>query len=1130
MKHALHSCLLWGKFSIGFLSWPELRKIIFIMKLTVFIILLISLKVNATAYSQEVTLNEHNEKIEKIFQLIRKQTGYNFLYKNEVLSKLPRVSIAKSGTLEHVLEELLNKQNLNFKIIEKTILVSKGRVGSNSKTAPFKDVMGIVKDSTGVTLIGVSVTIKNKPGKGTGTDVNGKFILNVEDSDILVFSYTGYVTMEVPVKGQTVINVVMKENNSVLDELVVVGFGAQKKISVVGAQASIKPADLQIPVRSLNNALGGRVAGIVSVQRSGEPGGGDNADIWIRGISTFSNNLSKPLVLVDDVPRSFSDVDPEDIESFSILKDASATAVYGVRGANGVIIVKTKSGTPGKSKFNFRYNEAITSFTKLPEFADGVTYMRMSNEALANNGAPARYSDDAIQLTQSGADRYLYPNVNWYKELFNDFGSNRRANLNINGGSERAVYYVATSYYDEKGMYKTDELANYDSQVRLKRYNLTSNITLKPTSTTTIKLGVQGYLSNVNFPGSNSEDIFEKAFFMTPILHPTKYEDGKIADVATSSVQNPYALLTQTGYANQWRNQLFSNLRLTQELNFLTKGLSVTGMFSFDAYNYVSLRRTKTPDTWLANGRDAEGNIIYQPVRQGTEYLAYERVNTGSRTFYNEAALNYSRTFGKHSLGAMTLFNQSDEINTQAGSLETSLPYRFRGLAMRTTYGFDNKYFAEFNFGYNGSENFLPEKRYGFFPSVGLGYVISEEGFFSSIKNHVQLLKIRGSHGKVGNSNIGGRRFAYLGTVKSTSGVYGFGRTPKGFNGLDIDEFAVDVTWETSTKTNLGLDLNTFNNNLVLQLDVFREHREGIFLRRNSLPSYVGILNNPYANVGIIDNKGIDGSVTYNGKIGKDFSFQLMGNFTFNRNKIVEDDLPDPAYPWLATKGLKVGQRQGYLSLGYFQSQEEIQNSPRQAGTIAPGDLKFKDLNGDGVIDAYDKTAIGYGQVPELMYGFGFTLGYKAITLSTLFQGVGNMDIWLNGEGLVPFQQGLSRGNLFNNIEDRWTKENPNPNAFYPRLTPGTINENYTRSTHWIANGRYIRLKTLQLNYKLPKSFVNRVKLKNADIFFSGVNLLTFSPFKLWDAELGDGSDAAYPGGAKYPNTATYSMGINVNF
>lgn len=1088
------------------------------------------------AASTNITINLKQVTLAEALQRIAETAGMKIAYADNLLEKGKIVDLKiENDNLLKTLESLLKPYHLTASEIDNVIVIKKLRIAEhyNNLQQGKRKISGTVKDSLGIPLIGVAIKHKDNPSLGTSTDINGNFILDVSENTVLIFSYIGFRDKEVPVKGKTALTVVLQEANSFLEQVTVVGYGTQKKISLVGAQVSITPSDLKLPVRNLTNSLGGRIAGVVSVQRSGEPGG-DNADIWIRGISTFSSSMSKPLVLVDGVPRSFSDVDPEDIESFSILKDASATAVYGVRGANGVIIINTKSGSPGKPKFNVRYNEAVTRFTKIPEFVDGVTYMELSNEALTTRGYQPRYSAEVIEATRTQSDPYLYPDVNWYDEIFNDFGSNRTLNLNINGGNDLTTYYVSTSYFDEKGLYKTDDLAKYDAQVRFKRYNLTSNLNVKPFRTTTVKLGIQGYLANVNYPGSNSSDIFEKAFFMTPILHPVRYEDGRIADAATSSVQNPWALLTQTGYANQWKNQLFSNLRVIQELDFITKGLSATGMFSFDAYNYVSLRRTKVPDTWLANGRDAEGNLNLQPTRTGSEYLSFSKNPDGSRTIYNELAINYNRSFGKHDVGGMLLYNQSDEINTQADNLEESLPFRFRGVAGRTTYAYDNKYFAEFNFGYNGSENFLPSKRYGFFPSVGLGWVISQERFFEGLKDKVQLAKVRFSHGLVGNSNIGGRRFAYLGTVEqlgtSSSPIYQFGKSPANYVGQDIGEYAVDVTWETAEKTNLGLDIWTLKNALNIQMDIFREYREGSFLRRSSLPGYIGMRNNPYGNVGIIDNRGIEGSLTYSKKLSEDFFLQLMGNFTFNRNKIIEDDKPDPIYPWLATKGRKVGQRFGYIALGFFESNEEIANSPLQSGDVRPGDLKFKDLNGDGVINSYDYAPIGYGQVPEIVYGFGFTIGYKAFSISTLFQGVGNMDIWLNGEGLIPFQQGLSRGNMFNNVNDRWTVENPNPDALYPRLSSGTINDNYTRSSWWIQNGRYLRLKTLQLGYKLPKQFIKRFGLQNADVFFQGVNLLTFSSFKLWDAELGDGSNSAYPGGARYPNIASYSLGLNFNF
>ncbi len=538
---------------------------------------------------------------------------------------------------------------------------------------------------------------------------------------------------------------------------------------------------------------------MVSVQRSGELGYND-ANIYIRGISTFTAGLSQPLTLVDGVPRAIANVDPEDIESFSVLKDAAATAVYGVRGANGVILITTKSGRSGKPSYNLRYTEGVTNFTTLPSFADGATYMEMSNEALRTRGNTPQYSDEAIQKTRDGSDPYLYPNVDWFKELFNKKGRMRNANANISGGSEKAVYYVGLAFYDEQGLYNIDELSKYNSSIFQKRYNVTSNLTLQPSPTTTVKLGISGYLNNINLPNTGAGDIFADAYFMTPVQIPTRYPDGKIADVRSGSLSNPWASLTQTGYANQWRSQIFSNLRLTQELPFLLKGLSLTGMFSFDAYNYTSNRYTKTPDTWLATGRDMDGNIVYEQTAIGTEFLNYSKNNIGERTLYSEYALNYNQSFGKHDVSGMLLYNKNDKINTFASNLETSMPYRFQGLAGRATYAYNNRYFLEANFGYNGSENFYPDRRYGFFPSAGLGWVVSEERFYKPIKDYVQFFKIRFSHGIVGNSQIDGRRFAYLATVNST-GTFNFGKNPtNSFTGKEVGEYAVDVTWKLPGK------------------------------------------------------------------------------------------------------------------------------------------------------------------------------------------------------------------------------------------------------------------------------------------------------------------------------------------
>ncbi len=1079
------------------------------------------------SYSQgaRLNLNFRNEAIVNILSEIEKQSEFYFMYDATSVNLSQKRTISCEGTnVVNVLDKLFQNTGITYRVDDRQIALrstngtSRAVVGSVEQEQ--KAIIGTVMDVSGEPLVGANIILKGTTN-GTVTDIDGKFSLLVPDDAVIQVSFIGYLAKELSTIGKTSFSVVLEEDAKSLEEVVVVGFGTQKKVSVVGAQSAIKAKSLQLPVANLTSALAGKISGVVSVQRTSEPGF-DNADIWIRGISTFSQALSSPLILVDGTPRSMSNVDPEDIESFTVLKDASATAVYGVRGANGVVIIKTKSGDPGRPKFNFRYYEGITQFTTLPEFADGVTYMRMSNEALSNRGAAPIYSEDRIQKTIDKTDPYLYPNVDWMDELFRKFGHQRRGNLNISGGADKATYYVGLSYFDEQGLYKQDDLVDYNQQVGYKRYNLTSNLKITASKLTKIDLGIQGYLANANYPGSGQGTIFENAWLVTPVIHPVKYENGYMADQRSGGLINPYGHLTQTGYANQWRNQLYSNLRLTQDLPFIAKGLSATAMFSFDVYNYTSMRRTKNPDTYLATGRDENGEMQYEQTGVGERFLQFARSSRGERTIYMEGALNYNRSFDKHTATAMLLFNKSDLLNSQAGDFISSLPYRYLGVSGRMTYNYNNKYFTEFNFGYNGSENFAPDRQFGFFPSVGLAWVFSEESFFENLKTLFPMAKLRFSYGKVGNSNISGRRFAYISTVNSTGG-YTFGKDRNNsYGGYDIGEYGVNVTWETSLKTNLGIDLQTRDNEFVLQFDVFKEYRDGIFLRRANVPSYVGVQNAPYGNLGIIENKGFDGSLTYSKKIN-DFSLQVLGNITYNRNEVIENDQPTPLYPWLDQRGKKVSQRFGLVALGLFESEDEINNGPLHPGLVQPGDIKFQDVNGDGKIDDFDKIAIGYGSVPELVFGAGFTVSYKNLSLSSLFQGVGNVDILMNGEGLMPFSISMSRGNLLSNIEDRWTIDNPSQDVFYPRLSDGSPNNNYATSTWWLKNGKYVRLKNLQLTYNIPKRFTKNL-FSNANVFFSGYNLLTWSPFKFWDVELGDGR------GTRYPSTKMYSVGINVNF
>ena len=1073
--------------------------------------------------SSLITISVQNVPMKEVFAMIEQQCDYSFIYRNDILdaSHLVSLNVTKQ-TIENTLKILFAGTQNTWEISGHQIVIGKASAtenGNKGKNTKLSRVTGTIRAANGELLIGATVWSKTRPTVGTASDINGKYLLDVYPDEVLEFSYVGYKSQDVPVSGRGIIDVELQPNDAILDAVEVVGYGVQKKISVIGSQQTIKAGDLKTPVANLTQGLIGRVSGLVSVQRTSEPGF-DDAEIYIRGISTLTASMSTPLTLVDGVPRSFANVDPEDIESFTILKDASATAVYGVRGANGVIIINTKSGMKGSPKFSVRYTEGFTKPTKITDFVDGAVYMEMSNEASTTRGGNRLYSREVIEKTRSGEDPYLYPNVDWMKEILRDFSRNRSANINIQGGSDKAVYYIGLAYYDEDGMYKDTKLADYNSNTFFRRYNATTSLTLNPFRSTEIKLGIQGYLANANYPAAAQSTIFSSAYFTPPTYIAPMYPDGKLGAFSGGDL-NPVAQLGATGYANQWRSQIYSNLRVTQQLY---KGLSITGMFSFDTYNYTSNRFTKSPNTYHATGRDANGNLLFEQTRQGTENLAYGLSAKGDRTIYLEAALNYKNTFGRHDVSGMLLFNQSDEINTKATNVEEALPYRFRGLSGRFTYSFDNRYFGEFNFGYNGSENFAPDKRYGFFPSFGLGWVISNEPFFEGATDIIQYLKLRGTWGQVGNSQISGRRFAYLATVTDNGSTsYNFGKNmDQNYGTTAINEYAVDVSWEVADKTNIGLDMRLLNNKLSLQVDLFKESREGIYLRRKSIPSYFGMINNPYGNIGKVENKGIEVALNYANTWG-DWSLSVMGNYSFNRNKVLEDD-STAAYPWQSTIGNKVGQRFGLVALGLFESKEEIAASPVQTGDTRPGDIKYKDINGDGLINEYDEVPIGWGNVPEIIYGVGFSVGWKNLSLTAMFQGAAHVDAMLSGEGVLPFAQGSGRGNLLSNITDRWTEQNPRQDAFYPRLSIGTINMNYEKSTWWLKNTSYLRLKNVELSYTLPDRWMKHIRLENARIFIQGVNLLTFSPFDIWDVELGDGR------GAAYPNISSASLGLSFNF
>lgn len=990
-------------------------------------------------------------------------------------------------------------------------------------------VSGTVKDELGGVIIGVTVRV---PGTtiGTVTNPEGFYSIEVEPTDTLEFSFVGYETQKLSVRNRMDLNVVLEAKEGGLNEVVVVGFGAQKKVSLVGAQSTVRPQELKLPARSLMNALGGRLAGIVSVQRSGEPGY-DGADIYIRGISTFSSSPQGPLIIVDGVPdRSITDIDPEDIESFTILKDASATAVYGTRGANGVIIVNTKTGRAGKPQINAELTQAITRFTQLPDYVDAPTFMRLYNEGLEARGRTPTYSEEQIQKHITGEDPDLYPNVDWFKEIFNEWGLNRKAGLNVRGGSDFATYYISANYYSETGMMKRDKQQSYNSNIKLDRFTFSTNVDASMTKTTKIELGVNGFIINSNYPGIGTGDLFNLASQVPPHIIPPQYSNGQWPKIPSGGFHSPYRNLTQNGYATEYRNSIRTNLRVRQNLDFVVKGLSLTSMFAFDSYSWNNLNRKRSVQTYIAEGRNPDGTLDTRLVEAGSDVLGYEGSRGGNRRFYTETALNYANGFGKHDVSGLLLFNQSDYINGDASDLVSSIPFRIRGLSGRATYGYDNRYFTELNFGYNGSENFTPKRRYGFFPSFGAGWVVSNEQFFASLREAIPHLKFRYTFGISGNSNTGDR-FLFMTRINSGTGGYQFGipgSTQNYDSGFEEGQVGSDVTWETAERQNLGFEIKLFKNKFSLIADVFKEYRTGILLRQNDMPYASGFTsgNIPYGNVGITRNKGIDLTLEYNHSFAEDYYIGFRGNFTYNKNENVSDGLPPWQYPWLNRTGHPISQRFGYVAEGLFQDSADIQRSPTQAGDVRPGDIKYKDLNGDGMINSFDQQAIGYGSIPRILYGINLSAGIGRFDLFMFWQGAAMVDfMYSSGHSTEPFFEGPTIGNLYTNATDRWTPENPDPNPFYPRLsTRSDVTTNYYTSTWWMKRADYIRLKELQLGYNFGLRSLKRFGVKNMRMYVQATNLLTFSPWKIWDPELGDGR------GTRYPQLSVFNLGLRVNF
>lgn len=990
-----------------------------------------------------------------------------------------------------------------------------------AQQAQKKTIKGKVFDEKGETIVGANVWLKEST-VGVATDINGEYTLTYEGNyQILVISFIGYKTQEIVIGNQSTIDVTMVPDSEKLEEAVVVAYGTQKKESVIGAISSVEVDKLKVPGSSVSNTLAGQLAGVVSVQRSGEPGKGSN--FYIRGISTFNSDSQRPLVLVDGIERDLDLVDPEDIATFSILKDATATAVYGVRGANGVILVTTRKGSDGKPRINVRAEAGLTGPNKMPKMVDAVQWAQLYNEAIGRK----YYSDETIQKYRDGSDPDLYPNVNWIDALYKNFASNQRVNANVSGGGSIARYYVAGSYYNEGSIFKEDKSNDYTSSINYNKINFRANLDINLTQSTILNVNLANVYEKKFSPGASLDDIWGYAFMTSPNAFPVRYSDGTFSAPGGSGY-NPYNLLTQSGYTEEYWNSAQSLVGLTQDFSeIVTPGLKANIKLSWDAYHNNKEVRSKEVNQYFATGRNEDGTLNYQEIYKGSESLTYTNTVGGYKTTYLEASLTYDRVFGKHRVGALFLYNQKKKTYTASGNMLSSLPYKNMGIAGRLTYSFDDRYFIEGNVGYNGSENFSPGKRFGVFPAFALGWMVSNEKFFQPVTHIIDMLKLKGSYGIVGNDQIGGgRRFIYEATIRNNLPGYTWGSTGNmGGNGIRMGEVAnPNVGWEEAKKLNVGFEISFFNA-VKIQGDYFKEERSGIFMQRSALPGIVGLSTMPWVNVGKMNNQGFDGTIEYEQQIGE-VQLTARGNFTYARSEIIDNDEPDWKHKYQNRIGKPYGQSFGLKALGLFQSQEEIDNSPTQTyGTVRVGDIKYQDIDGDGKIDANDEVAIGYPSLPEINYGFGATAAWKGFDLNVFFQGVSHTSFFIGGDAMYGFSSGnLGRAAINEDVyKHRWTAENPNPNARYPRMSADNSPNNNRNSTWRMRDGSFLRLKNMEIGYSMPKRILDKTFITSLRFYVSGQNLLTFSKFKLWDPELYSSN------GAKYPISRVFTVGVNIN-
>lgn len=1027
------------------------------------------------------------------------------------------------------------------------------------------EVTGRVTDTLDAPIAGVSVRLR--PGIETSTDQNGRYVIVIPQEYVkgatLTFTSVGYISQTLEVSNRSKIDVRLEGASNLIGETVVTAFGQKsKKEDVVGAITTINPSELKIPSSNLTTALAGRAAGIIGFQRTGEPGA-DNADFFIRGVTTFGYKVD-PLILIDNVestPDDLARLQVDDIENFSILKDASAAAVYGARGANGVLLITTKEGRRESLSVNVRIENSLSTPTRKVDLVDPITYMKLANEALIGRDplTNSPYSQKQIEFTPPGGS-LEYPAVDWQEELLKDYTMNQRVNVSVRGGGSIAQYFVSGAFNQDNGNLKVPEVSNFNNNVNLKTYSMRSNVNINLTEKTQLNVRLSGTFDDYNGPLYSGTKAYWDIMRAVPTRFQPYYPPGEnykylqhimFGNADEGEFLNPYAQMVR-GYREYAKSRMQAQLELNQKLDMLTEGLSFTGRVTTTRYSMFTINRQYNPFYYQYSGVDDNGNNLYSIYNEesGTEYLNYsEGAKAVSSILFMQGIANYQRKFGEHSVSGMLVGTINSELDGNAGSLQLSLPHRNLNLAGRFTYGYLGKYSLEANFGYNGSERFSEEHRFGFFPSMGLAWHVSKEPFFEPLQPFVSNLRLRATYGLVGNDAIGrpDQRFYYLSEVNMNTTAAGWTFGPafeETLSGVRVNRYPNrDITWETAYKTNIGMELGLFNNKMEVQADWFTETRKNIFMARADVPATMGLSAPIYANIGEATGSGIDMSANYTKSFYNSLWIKGMLNFTYATSKFIVYEEPHFDYPWLYKVGYPINIAKGYIAERLFIDDQEVWSSPEQQLGSAPiaGDIKYVDVNGDGKISTLDEVPLGYPTVPEINYGFGLSMGYKGFDFSMFFQGLARESFFIDPKATGPFRSFLYDdevngnipvyGTMQNNVlqvyaDNHWSEENRDIYALYPRLswTAGNPN-NEVRSSWWMRDGAFLRLKQVETGYtfKGENRRLSKLGVKALRIYGNGLNLLTFSRFKLWDVEMAGN-------GLAYPIQRVFNLGIKVDF